>query len=55
MGAPGRTKLTSRTHKFMKAILKATETTRTRFKVLLTFTLLAVLLDVPGLITFLKE
>ena len=39
----------------MEAILKATETTRTRFKVLLPFTLLAVLSDAPGLITFLKE
>ena len=48
-------KLTYRTHKFMEAILKATETTRTRFKVLLPFTLLAVLSDAPGLITFLKE
>ena len=39
----------------MEVILKATETTRTRFKILLPFTLLAALLDVPGLITFLKE
>ena len=32
----------------MEVILKATETTRTRFKDLLPFTLLAALLDVPG-------
>ena len=41
-------KLIYRTHKFMEVILKATETTRIRFKILLPFTLLAALLDVPG-------